>query len=326
MNVRFLLIMVFLFAPVSACLFGADQPSDSLTMRDYRTVLKFSFENDLITYANTDRYFTNGLSAELQAPWIRHSLLRKLMVPYRGSAAPTYAISIVQDMYTPSDTRIVPELKNDRPYSSYLYMGFRQTSANPVRRIAITSQLDAGYIGPYSPGAYLQTRIHKLFPSNEAPLGWETQINSDIILNYHLLASKAVLYSRSLVLLANLDARVGTLYDNAGAGFRLQAGRADPVFGLSAGESYPMSEYYFFASAHTTIVAYNALLQGGVFNRDNIFTLDGSQIYRLTVNAEFGIHLRYKGVSLEVAQHFLSPEFRGGYSHKWGRISLFFTL
>ncbi len=293
---------------------------------DTRSILKINFENDLITYSNTDRYFTNGITFDLQAAWLSRSPLQKLMIPYRHKALASYNLSMVQDMYTPTDTRIAPALNNDRPYSSYLYFGFRKTVSDPLRKLKIASQFNAGYIGPYSPGSYLQTIVHKAFPTNDVPLGWETQINTDIILNYSLQLQKSIVYNDNLTLLAGLDVQTGTLFNTSGVGLQLQAGKADPVFGMTDSKTWPKSEYYFFAKTHLSAVAYNALLQGGMFNHDNIFTLKGNEIQRLVGTAEAGLHMRYKGMGIELAQHYLSPEYKGGLWHKWGRISLLFTL
>jgi hypothetical protein len=197
---------------------------------DTRRILKISFENDLITYANTDRYFTNGITFDLQAAWLSRSPLRKLMLRYNHKANVSYNLSMVQDMFTPTDTRVTPTLKNDRPYASYLYFGFSKTTADPIRKIKITSRLDAGYIGPNSPGSYLQTLVHKSFPTNDVPLGWETQINTDIILNYTVQTQKAMVSKQKITVLANIGAKAGTLNTSTSAGLQLLAGKFEPVF------------------------------------------------------------------------------------------------
>jgi lipid A 3-O-deacylase len=168
--------------------------------------------------------------------------------------------------------------------------------------------------------------VHKAFPTNDIPLGWETQINTDVIINYSLLAQKALVANKNFTLLASLDVKAGTLQTSSGAGLQLLAGKAEPVFGLTENEAWPNTEYYFFAKTNINFVAYNALLQGGMFNHENIFTLTGNQIQRMVGSAEAGIHIRYKAVGIELAQHYLTPEYKGGLWHQWGRMSLLFRL
>ncbi len=293
---------------------------------DTRTILNIRFENDIITYANTDRYFTNGITIDLQAAWLRHSVLKRLMLPYGHKAFVSYDLSMVQDMYTPTDTRVAPKLSHDRPYASYLYFGFRKTTSDALRKLRISTRLDAGYLGPYSPGSYLQSVVHKTLPGNDPPSGWNTQINTDIILNYHVQIDKAVLTKQNTTLLAGFDAKAGSLYDNIGADLHFRTGKSEPIFGLAEHPSWPKVEYYFFAQGRVSYVAYNALLEGGMFNRNNVFTLKSNDIERIVGAVEAGIHLRYKGTGIELAQHYLSPEYMGGLWHKWGRINVSFKL
>jgi hypothetical protein len=293
---------------------------------DSRKILSFLFENDLITYANTDRYYTNGIAISLQSPRLAHSVFSKLMIPYGHKAFVSYNVVMVQDMYTPTDTRISPTLHCDRPYASYLYFGFNRTLSDPVRNLKISTRADLGILGPYSPGSYLQTLVHKTFPTNDAPKGWDSQIQTDLIANYNLQLMKAVVNRPKVSLLAGTTLKAGTLITSAGLGLQFQTGQFDPVFGIKEGEAWPKSEFYFFSRTSLDFIGYNALLQGGAFNKDNIFTLSGSDISRSILSSSAGFHLRFHRVGIELAQHYLSPEYKGGLWHKWGRISLMFRL
>jgi len=293
---------------------------------DTRTILKFDFSNDLLTYNNTDRYFTNGISLHLQSARLERSAFSKLMIPYRHKAVVSYNTCLVQDMFTPTDTRVAPTLSHDRPYASYLFVGYRKSYADAFRRLTISSQVDFGYIGPYSPGSFMQNMVHKIFPTNDKPQGWETQLRTDVILNYNLQASKLLVNTPFTNLLMGFDVKAGTLYDQAGATIDIKTGKSASVMGFSDKEQWPKYEFYIFTKAGINYVAYNALLQGGVLNKNNIFTLKANEIEHITVNTEIGLHARYKGVGIELAQHFLSPEYKKGLWHKWGRIGLLFRL
>jgi len=293
---------------------------------DTRSSLTVTFENDLITYANTDRYFTNGITFSLQAPWLGKMQLSRLMLPYRHKSISSYSLHLVQNMYTPTDTRIAPVLHNDRPYASFLYLGFRRITSNPQRNFRLTTELDLGYIGPYSPGSYLQTLVHSTFPTNDTPMGWETQISTDVLLNYNIRVEKALVAEKNFMLAANASLKAGSLYTNAGTGFRLQAGKQENYFGSKESTDKPGWQYYFFVQAAANVIGYDATLQGGLFNHENIFRLDAKEISHVVGNAEAGFQVLYKGTGLEVAQHWLTPEYKGGMSHKWGRISLIMKL
>jgi len=293
---------------------------------DTRKSLIITFENDLITYYNTDRYFTNGITVGLQAPWIANMRVSRLLLPYRKPATVAYSAILVQNMYTPTDTRYAPTLSKDRPYASYLYLGFKKLVRDPGRKLRLTSEIDLGFTGPYSPGSYLQTLVHKTFPTNDKPLGWETQIKTDIIANYSVTLDKAIIDGSNVMLSASVSMKAGTLYNQAGTGFRLQLGRHEPYFKSHTATEKDPWQYFFFLDARTTLVAYDATLQGGILNRENVFTLGEHEVSRCVGYAEAGLQATYKGYGIEVAQHFLTPEYKGGMGHRWGRISVLMKL
>lgn len=297
-----------------------------LLSADTSSVLKISLENDLLTLPNSDRYFTSGITIDMQARWLGIIPLQKIMIPYGNNASKNYNIYIVQDIYTPTDSKIAPAMKGDRPYSSTLYIGYRQSVIDPIRKLKISSQLDAGLIGPYTPGSFLQKLVHKSLPDNAAPMGWETQINTDLILNYNSEIMKAIIANKNTTLFAGLDIKAGTLYDNIGAGLQLQKGNGGNVFRLASKDRKAKIEYYLFAKIHISFVAYNALLQGGMFNHNNIFTLKAGEICRVVANSELGIHVEYKSIGIDLVQHHLTPEYKGGLWHKWGEVSVTFRF
>ncbi len=324
--------------PKKVVIYRADNDSSSLKTRtfpgitfienryDSRTLLEVTFENDIITFLNTDRYFTNGVTISLQAPWIRNLRLSSLMIPYRNSAYSASSLKLVQNMYTPTDTRIAPALHNDRPYASYLYLGYSRTISDPSRLLRITSELDLGFTGPYSPGSYMQTLVHKTFPTNDKPLGWETQIRTDAIVNYNINVEKTLVNKDHFQLSGSVSAKAGSLYTQASTGIRIAAGQQISPYSPSVGKKQGNWQYSWYFETKGSFVGYDATLQGGIFNKENIFTLAPGDISRWVATVETGLQLRYKDSGLELAQHFLSPEYKGGMIHKWGRISLFFKL
>lgn len=293
---------------------------------DTRSSLKFTFENDLITWNNTDRYFTNGITLELKSPWVSGTAASRLLLPYRRSSTISTSLLLVQNMYTSADTRIPPALQNDRPFSSYIYLGIKKSNTDITRKLRLSSTLYAGVIGPYSPGSFLQTLVHKTFPTNDIPQGWETQINSDIIFNYNVSLEKHLSGSKLWDISALADIQAGTLYNNLGGGFRARYGISEPRFGFPGKVTRQKLQAFVYARGMAKFVAYDATLQGGIFNRDNTYTLKGNQLNRLTGKAEIGVHVDYKGLGIEAAQHFLTPEFSKGMSHRWGQFSLMFPM
>jgi hypothetical protein len=103
--------------------------------------------------------------------------LSRLMLPYRHKSISSYSLHLVQNMYTPTDTRIAPVLHNDRPYASFLYLGFRRITSNPQRNFRLTTELDLGYIGLSLPDLSSNTRSFHL-PTNDTQWAGKTQISN----------------------------------------------------------------------------------------------------------------------------------------------------
>jgi len=296
------------------------------TFRDSRPALKLTFENDLITWNNTDRYYTNGIAIELQLPGLSRHSVSKLLLPYRHESMSSTSLLLVQNMYTSSDTRIPPTLKNDRPFASYIYLGIKRLNIDSKKKLRITNNLNAGVIGRYSPGSFLQTLVHKTFPTNDIPQGWETQISNDIIINYNYEAEKCLTETGKANLSAIALFNAGTLYNNAGIGLRAQYGISDSRFSYANPAKSAKWQAYVYAQAVGRFIAYDATLQGGMINRNNSYTLKPGQMNRIIGVAEAGLHFDYKGYGFEAAQHFLSPEFKQGFSHRWGEFSIILPL
>lgn len=287
----------------------------------------FTFSNDLITYPNTDRYFTNGIALELQSPRLANNPLNRLMLRPQKPGSVSYCLSLVQDMYTPTDTRVAPKLKQDRPYASDLIIAFARRTEMPYSGLAVTSRLDLGYFGPYAPGSFLQKVVHEVFPTNDPPQGWETQLATDIIANYQVSAEKTIHSSRMAEVKWNAMTRTGTLYNDVATGARMEMGRFEHLRrNRLAGDDPSKVHFSWYLGLQSSLVGYNALLQGGVFNHRNVFTLKASEISHWVGTAETGLRFSCRYGSITASQTLLSPEYKGGLWQRWGTVSMAFSL
>jgi len=67
------------------------------------------------------------------------------------------------------------------------------------------------------------------------------------------------------------------------------------------------------------VVGYNATLQGGLINTSSIYTLPTGNITRVVAECYGGIVIAYKRVSLEYTKAYITPEFKKGVDHSWGK-------
>lgn len=103
------------------------------------------------------------------------------------------------------------------------------------------------------------------------------------------------------------------------------AGRfQDPYVSSTSVSDNSKVHWYFYGRAQPALVLFDATLQGGLFNRNNPYTLPASDIRRITFQADYGIALVLRKWYFDYCQSFLSPEFNGGLSHRWGGIRIGF--
>lgn len=299
-------------------------PVSTVTKNKSYGFINLVFDNDI--FSNTDYYYTNGLTINLVIPALRKSLLNRIFLAPRNYDIEFCGLSITQNIYTPTNPDTDQILYGDRPFSSYLTLGHFRTVYDLSGNIYIKSQLNVGILGPSSFGSQVQTTIHEI-----TPVGWQNQIGNNVILDYHIQAKKGIVNSPSIDI--NLTARtnIGTLYNKIGGGFELRLGRFIPFYKgpmsvFESGKPAGKLQYWWFLSSTADFIGYDATLQGGVFNNNNLYTISPGQIKRVVLNASTGFAVYYKNFGIEYEQFYLSPEFDGAMHFSWGRIKTVFAF
>ncbi len=298
--------------------------SISLPLTDPHSFLSIQFDNDV--FLSMDYYYTNGIQFQYIHPALQRSRILSIAIPYRKKSLNYFGIRLVQNMYTPTRLDIEQVLVGDRPFASYLYLGFFKTTYDKENKLKLHSGLDIGLLGPTSLGGLIQTTIH-----STEPTGWANQIGNDILLSYHASIEKGILEKELLTWNIAAGAIGGTLYDNAYISTLLMAGKQEPYFngyGLQCGSNRQINklQYVLIAGLKTTLVGYDATLQGGLFNKNEIYSLSGDEIERFTYSAIAGFQVKYKWFGLTGKIHYISSEFKGGRDHKWVSIGTTFCL
>lgn len=316
----------FLFSPLENMNFP------SMIMLSHERFLLIDFDNDILD--NTDRFYTNGIRFDFISPVFQPFPLNLLMIPYWRSGMNYYGISLIQNMYTPSTTKIGGILYGDRPYAAYLYLkSFKITNDFPDK-FRQTSEIDIGIIGPASLGDFVQKSFHRDVPTNSEPLGWEYQIRNDLVLDYNICYEKGIVSGKSFDVNLIGTGSLGTLYTNVGGGIMLRTGILNPYF-ADLGFSKRLTneekglrkvQFLFSLKSNVKFVGYDATLEGGVFNKTSPYTIGQNVISRFVYQGSACLTFSYGGFGIGVEQFILSPEFHNGWWHKWVHIGLTFCL
>lgn len=286
-----------------------------------------TFDNDI--FSNTDYYYTNGINFELAAPIFASSPLAWPMLPYSKESINYHGMKMVQNMYTPTNPDTISVMEGDRPFAAYLYIGHTKNTLSKRKKYRQYSEIVIGLIGPGSLGGFVQAQIHDI-----DPVGWSNQIQNDLVLNYSALAEKGIFNTPHFDLNIFGDAQLGTLYDNAGVGIRLRTGKLNPYFSIpglakessSEGKDALNLQYGALADARIRGILYDATLQGGLFNPNNSYTIQASDIERLVLHASIGFYFAIKQIALTYKHNYISPEFKEAKHHQWGHLNISFCF
>jgi len=296
---------------------------DNESKKPKLTLLRVVFENDI--FDNTDYYYTNGMRIELVANFIANTPTSKILPTLNNSDYDFQGFSIVQNIYTPVNPDTKQINNSDRPFSAYLTMGHFRNSYNIEKGLTMKSEFSVGVLGPASLGGRVQSSIHEI-----EPVGWENQIENDIVIDYSFLMEKAFLRKKHLEASAIAGARVGTVYNNLSTGLSVRTGFFLPVLdnqlpGLLKFDSEKL-KFWVFVRAKLQFVVYDATLQGGIFNNSSFYVLKAEDLNRIVINASAGFALYHKNVGIEFENFYLSPEFKGAYDFRYGRINFVISL
>ena len=285
-----------------------------------------NYENDF--FNSTDRYYTQGVYLEFVLPLFRKTLLANTLIPLHSKSGKKiqnyYGISTERIGFTPRSIRHFGIYYGERPFAAVAYLTHSLVSICPEKTLRLTTRIDLGFMGPNVRGAEEQKAIHYAL-NNIQPLGWENQIENDYVVNYNISMEKGLLNTKYLEITGIAELRAGTLFDDIGVGSMIRVGWMQPYFnnlGVTRNKAARKFQLYGYARGKIKAVGYNATMQGGMINHNSIYTIPASDIYRDVESVYFGIVVGYKRLSLEYARAFISPEFKGGVCHGWGRIGV----
>ncbi|MES2777913.1 MAG: lipid A deacylase LpxR family protein [Bacteroidota bacterium] len=279
------------------------------------------YDNDFFT--NSDYYYSQGISLELAHPGIGKFLLAKLLIQPTGNDM-VYGLALNDFGYTPTSISSNEILYGDRPFSAVLYLKTFAIATDTSRNRRISSSLSTGIIGPAAGGKQMQTGIHRWL-KNIIPLGWQHQVQNDVVLNYQVNYDQQVWAFRNLILLnAGAELQAGTLKDKLSAGFNLMLGKLNsPYKGTRQARTFKKHfNCHLYVAPQISLVGYDASLQGGIFNKTSPYTIAAKDISRVTFQANAGIVLNIGKLHLEYCQSYLSKEFRTGNFHRWAGLKI----
>ena len=288
---------------------------------DYSTIIEFRIENDFIF--QTDVYFTHGMFLQVFTPFLNKDPLNSLLIPFGKNAKVYHGISIIQNLYTPvekSDSIIV----TDRPFAAYLLLQNTRVALYQRKRQKVVSTLKFGVIGQPALGEEMQNGIHSLLPTSSRISGWQNQVKTDLMLNYSAQFEKGIMHDSFFDFDFSVFGNFGVPYTNIGGGLNFRIGKFNDYFAALELSKQSKWQYYFSFNSNLKYVAYDATLQGGLFNKTSVHTIAASDINRFVGRVNIFGNLSFNNFKMKIGAVFITREFETGLSHKWGVLSIVF--
>ena len=262
---------------------------------DQGPILTLTEEND--TFMRSDRYYSQGfkltyLHSDNRLPgWTR-----RMSEAIPGIGYTVHAVRIGtqagQDLYTPDNTQANGLALNDRPYAGWLYTGFilqRKGLTDGGRPVLENFQMDIGIIGPSSLADEMQSWAHN---DRAHILGkWSQQLKNEpgLALKYQrsiLFSPSADGETRHVDFIPSAGFSLGNVETSLRAGGLVRAGLnlpddfgpqtihslVNPGGGRSVQQHTGRYGVYVFAGAEGRAVAYNAFLDGNLWQNSHHVT------------------------------------------------------
>jgi lipid A 3-O-deacylase len=237
----------------------------------HRDEVGIQTDNDSYLAAGSDRYYTNGLFL-----YFNHAL--KVKSPDSTALQnKILGFELGQKIYTPQAGYIPSTIFVDRPFAGYLYAA---SSLNLLfeneSNIKLSAQI--GIIGPASLGEAAQDLTHRILGQYKGE-GWQYQIKNNPELNLSMVYNKLLARGSAIDLSLTSYANLGTGFTGAGVGPLLRIGDFNQLFHSQSTQSNVIanentkplhpSELFFYYKPQINVVAYDATIEGGLFESHN---------------------------------------------------------
>lgn len=295
--------------------------------QNFKNEFGFKSDNDAYLFYGQDRYYTNGLFINYRHATDQQKLTDKL-------EKVIWEFTVGQKMYNPgSGSAPIPAL-HDRPFAGYLYAG-SNVSLFSKKESILKFGLDLGTVGPDALGEDAQELLHKIVGFYELA-GWQYQIKNELAVNFTAQYTKLLTRAKNSKTDLSLEsyANIGTTFSGAGAGILLRTGKINQLFNSaatnaaisnnSATAKLVKNEFFFYAKPQINFVAYDATVQGSMFNTNSPVVFD---VKPIVFAQQIGLNYSTPRFTIDYSLLFKSREIKStAKAHQYGTISMYYRF
>ncbi len=293
----------------------------------YKNELGFQSDNDSYLGQGSDRYYTNGLFLNYRRALDQQKLAE-------GLEKKVYEITVGQKMFNPYSGYAPDPALQDRPFAGYLYAEGAMNWLYSNESIIKTS-VQIGTTGKNSLGEAGQKLLHRTLGFYDIA-GWDYQIKNELTLNLSAQYTKLLARVADNALEFSFEgyANLGTTFDGAGAGILLRTGSLNQLFNSSyyhavvgnhaKTKARVKREIYFYAKPQLNVVAYDATIEGSLFNNNDPVTFDQKPV---VFAQQFGVNYSSQRFTFDFGTLFKTKEIKStARAHQWGSVSMFYRF
>jgi lipid A 3-O-deacylase len=299
----------------------------AVNAQSYKNEFGFKSDNDSYLGQGSDRYYTNGLFINFRRAFNQQKLKE-------GLEKKTYEITAGQKMFNPYSGYAPDPARQDRPFAGYLFAEGALSWLYSNESIIKTS-VQIGTTGKNSLAEAGQKLLHRTFGFYDTG-GWEYQIKNELTLNLSAQYTKllARVADNAIDLSFEGYANLGTTFNGAGAGILIRTGSLNQLFNSAytnavvgnnaKTKALVKREIFFYAKPQLNVVAYDATIQGSLFNNDSPVTFNQKP---LVFAQQLGVNYSSQRFTIDYGMIFKTREIKSAArAHQWGTISMFYRF
>ncbi len=295
----------------------------SLKAQQYKHELGFQSDNDSYLAQGSDRYYTNGLFLNY-----RFATDQEKLKP--GLQKKIFELSAGQMIFNPISGYRPDPAAQDRPFAGYLYGGVAVNWYRSDEQV-LRAGVQIGTTGPNSLAQAGQEFLHRTIGFYE-PEGWDYQIKNEAAVNasvqYARLMQRADNKKTDFIFDGYVNA--GTTFSGAGAGVLFRAGNMEQLFNSASYDAridtkqvqdmVQRHELFFYAKPQLNFVAYDATIQGSMFEKNSLVTYG---LKPLVFAQQLGVNYSTGRLTLDFNVIFKTKEIKSTASaHQYGSLTL----
>jgi lipid A 3-O-deacylase len=301
--------------------------SANVFAQNFKHEFGFRSDNDSYLAQGSDRYYTNGLFINFRSATDQKALKE-------GLEKKIYEISVGQKIFNPRSGFAPNPETHDRPFAGYLYAG-GALSWFHTNETVLKAGVEIGTTGKHSLAEAGQKLLHRTV-GFYTPTGWEYQIQNELTANLDVQYTKLLYRPENKTIDFSFEgyANAGTTFNGLGAGILFRAGNINQLFNSAytngvignnpKTQALVKREFFFYAKPQLNLVAYDATVQGSLFNNDSPVTFG---VKPVVFAQQFGVNYSSQRFTFDFGVIFKTKEVKSNAkAHQYGSITMYYRF